>query len=118
MAGLRTEFDFELPKGFIDEHGDLHRVGRMRLATARDEIDPLRDPRVKSNDAYLPMIILSRVVLSIGPFDDITPKTVEDMFVADVAYLQELYSQINFGDVEADAFPLAQAATKEAGIAA
>lgn len=99
---LQTEFDFTLPKGFIDKSGMVHTQGVMRLATARDEIEPLRDPRVRSNDAYLPLIILSRVVVRIGPVDDLNPNDVEGMFAADLAYLQDLYERINFGDAEAE----------------
>jgi hypothetical protein len=95
---LQTEFPFTLPKGFVDEHGTLHRTGTMRLACARDEIEPLRDPRVKENDAYATVIVLSRVVTELGTVSRVTPKTVEGLFVSDFSYLQDLYRIINFQD--------------------
>ncbi len=95
---LQTEFSFTLPKGYVDATGTLHRSGLMRLATARDEIEPLRDPRVKENEAYLTVIMLSRVITELGTVDQVTPKVIEGLFAADLAYLQDLYSIINFGD--------------------
>ena len=95
---LQTEYPFTLPKGYIDDHGTLHRKGTMRLATARDEIEPLRDARVKENEAYLTVIVLSRVVTELGTVGQVTPKTIEGLFAADLAYLQDLYRVVNFGD--------------------
>lgn len=95
---LQTEFPFTLPKGYVDESGDLHRSGVMRLATARDEIQPLRDARVKENEAYLTVILLSRVITELGDLDQVTPKVVEGLFAADLAYLQDVYRVVNFGD--------------------
>lgn len=94
---LQTEFDFELPKGYADEMGNLYRKGTMRLATAADEILPLKDPRVMANPAYLSIILLSRVVIRLGDLSDseINPRIIEGLFVSDVAYLQELYNRIN-----------------------
>ena len=92
---LQTEHDFTLPTGFVDNDGNLHREGVMRRATAADEILPLRDPRVQGNPAYLSIILLSRVVTRLGGVDPITPKTIEGLFVADLAFLQELYNRIN-----------------------
>jgi len=92
---FRTEFDFTLPMGYVDEDGTLHRNGTMRLATAADEIHPLRDSRVQQNEAYLIVILLSRVITSLGSIDLITPKVVEGFFSADLAYLQEFYNHIN-----------------------
>lgn len=109
MGALQTEHEFLLPKGLIDEHGDLHREGVMRLATAKDEIEPLRDMRVRSNEAFLPMILLARVIVRIGHLEDITPNMVEDMFAADVAFLQDFYSRINFGDDSEEDVPFALA---------
>ncbi len=100
---LQTEFPFTLPKGFVDQHGTLHREGVMRLATARDEIEPLRDARVKENDAYLAVIVLSRVVTELGSLGQVTPKTIEGLFVSDLSYLQDFYRQINFDDRSAGA---------------
>ena len=94
-ASLRTEFAFTLPVGYLDDSGTLHREGRMRLATARDEILPLRDPRVQDNEAYLTVILLGRVITSLGTLSAINPGVVEGMFAADLAFLQDLYRQVN-----------------------
>jgi hypothetical protein len=95
---LQTEYEFILPKGCPDKTGALHRPGRMRLATAADEILPLRDPRVQSNPSYLTIILLSRVVVKLGTLDDVDTSTIESLFVEDLAYLQELYRRINGGE--------------------
>ena len=97
MAGLQTEFDFILPKGFVDTGGTLHRKGTMRLATAMDEISPLRDPRVRNNQAYLSIILLSKVITKLGTLtgSDINTGVMERLFSADLAYLQGLYNRIN-----------------------
>jgi hypothetical protein len=92
---LQTEFEFTLPMGYIDPEGNTHKEGIMRLATAFDEIAPLKDPRVRSNQAYLLLILLSRVVTKLGTLDQINPKTMEGLFAADLAYLQDLYCHIN-----------------------
>ncbi len=92
---LQTEFEFTLPRGYVDGEGNLHRRGVMRLATAADEIIPLRDPRVKGNQAYLVIILLSRVVTKLGDLQDINTRTVEGLFSADLAYLQDFYRRIN-----------------------
>jgi len=92
---FQTEFDFTLPCGYLDEHGTLHRDGIMRRATAADEILPLRDPRVADNQAYLVVILLSRVVTRLGSLTAINPKVVEGMFATDMAFLQDLYRRIN-----------------------
>lgn len=97
---LRTEYEFTLPKGYVDEDGTLHRKGTMRLATARDEIEPLRDPRVAANEAYLTVLVLARVVTELGTLDQVTPRTIEGLFAADLAYLQDFYGIVNFGDAE------------------
>jgi hypothetical protein len=93
--GLRTEFAFVLPRGYMDESGAVHREGSMRLATARDEISPQRDPRVRENEAYLTVILLSRVVTRLGSVGQITPTTIEGLFASDLAFLQDLYRRIN-----------------------
>ncbi len=96
MSGaLQTEFPFTLPQGFADEDGTLQREGTMRLATAADEILPLKDPRVKANPSYLTVLLLSRVVVSLGTLEEVTPHTVENLFVSDIAYLQALYERVN-----------------------
>jgi len=92
---LQTEFAFELPKGYVDEAGATHRRGIMRLATARDEIMPLRDPRVRDNEAYLTVLLLSRVVTELGTLPTVTPGVVEGLFASDLAFLQDLYARVN-----------------------
>ena len=93
--GLQTEFAFVLPRGYVDEDGRVHREGVMRLATARDEIAPQRDPRVRENEAYLTVILLSRVITRLGALESIDPSTVEGLFASDLAFLQDLYRRIN-----------------------
>jgi hypothetical protein len=92
---IQTEYDFTLPIGYPDESGTLHRDGTMRLATAADEILPLKDPRVQANEAYLIVILLSRVVVRLGGVIQITPKVIENLYAADLGYLQDLYNRIN-----------------------
>jgi hypothetical protein len=92
---MQTEFDFTLPRGISDGNGGVERDGVMRLATARDEIEPLRDPAVRSNEAYLTVLLLSRVVTRIGSVTEITPKVIEDLFAADFDHLQQLYERLN-----------------------
>jgi hypothetical protein len=92
---LQTEVEFTLPQGYPDDDGSLQKEGVMRLATAADEIKPLRDPRVKSNPSYLSVILLSRVITRLGTFDDVTPHVIENLFVSDLAYLQDLYERVN-----------------------
>src|SRR5688572_10400871 len=101
---LQTEFEFLLPKGYVDEEGNLHRQGVMRLATAADEILPMKDHRVQANPAYLTVILLSRVVSSLGDVRSITPKVVEGLFSSDLAYLHDLYRRLNengYGEIKA-----------------
>ncbi|MEC4803417.1 MAG: hypothetical protein SAJ72_04075 [Jaaginema sp. PMC 1080.18] len=92
---IQTEFEFTLPKGYLDEDGNVHRTGIMRLSRAIDEIIPMRDPRVKSNSAYATVIILSRVITKLGALDDVNPAIIENIFAADLSYLQTFYRQIN-----------------------
>jgi hypothetical protein len=94
-AGLRTEFPFVLPRGYLDDAGVLHREGYMRLATARDEIAPLRDPRVRDNESYLTVLLLSEVVTRLGTVPQVTPRVIEGMFASDLAFLQDLYRRVN-----------------------
>ncbi len=97
--GLRTEFSFTLPKGYVDRDGALHRHGTMRLSTARDEIEPLRDQRISSaEDPYLTIIVLARVITELGSLSTIDTSVVEGLFAADLAFLQDVYGIINFGD--------------------
>ena len=95
---LQTEYPFNLPNGFVEQDGNVHRNGIMRLATAADEILPQKDPRVQSNPAYLTVILLSRVVTKLGSLPDINSRVIEGLFVQDLAYLQELYRRINGGE--------------------
>lgn len=92
---FQTEFEFTLPKGYLDTEGNLHRKGVMRLATAMDEIAPMRDPRVKVNPAYATIIILARVITRLGALAEVTPAIVEDFFAQDLNYLQTFYRHIN-----------------------
>ncbi|MET0716468.1 MAG: hypothetical protein ABWX92_08905 [Mycetocola sp.] len=101
---VQIEHEFLLPFGLLGEDGSLHREGTMRLATAADEILPLQDPRVQRNAAYLTVILLSRVVTRLEGIEPISPKTIESLFAADLAYLQDLYNRIN--DVDDAASPV------------
>lgn len=92
---FQTEFSFELPRGYVDEHGNLHKKGKMRLATAADEILPMRDQRVQQNPGYLTVIMLSRVLSKLGDLKSIDTKVIEQLFTTDLAFLQTFYQQIN-----------------------
>lgn len=92
---VQTEFEFTLPRGYVDAEGKAHKKGVMRLATAMDEIAPLRDPRVKANEAYLTIILLSRVITKLGDLPSVTTRTIENLFAADLTYLQDFYRRIN-----------------------
>ncbi|MFI2608371.1 hypothetical protein [Kitasatospora sp. NPDC018619] len=90
-----TEFEFELPLGYVDDEGTVHRHGAMRLATARDELMPQIDLRVKENPAYLSVVLLSHVITRLGDITDVHAGVVERMYATDVAFLQDLYQRIN-----------------------
>jgi len=92
---FKTQFPFRLPRGYVDEHGEVHSDGVMRVATARDEILPLQDYRVQSNRAYLVIVLLSRVIVKIGEDPHISVDMIENLFSTDLAYLQEFYRKIN-----------------------
>jgi hypothetical protein len=92
---MRTEFPFLLPRGYVDRGGTVHRDGVMRLATARDELVPLRDDQVRENPAYLSVVLLSRVVTRLGTIEDVHTGIVENLFASDLAFLQDLYRRIN-----------------------
>jgi hypothetical protein len=92
---FQTEFEFSLPCGYLDEDGSLHRDGVMRRATAADEILPLRDPRVVKNPAYLIIILLSRVIVRLGSVPQLNPKIIENLYATDLAFLQNLYNEVN-----------------------
>jgi len=102
---FRTEHPFTLPLGYVDEDGTLHREGVMRLATAADEIHPLRDPRVQQNEAYLIVILLSRVVTSLGSVPAVNPKVIEGLYAADLAFLQDFYNAVNQPGASASTMP-------------
>ena len=106
---FRTEIDFDLPKGYLDEAGVLHRHGVMRLATAADEILPLRDPRVQGNEAYLTVIVLARVIVRLGSLPGLHTGIIEGLYASDLAYLQRLYEKFNAAD---DQEPTAAAAPR------
>ena len=96
--GFQTEIEFELPKGYVDETGTLHRRGTMRLATAADEILPLRDPRVQQNEAYLAVIVFARVITRLGSLPDVHTGVIEGLYASDLGYLQRLYERFNGAD--------------------
>jgi hypothetical protein len=100
MSMFQTEFEFTLPLGYPDGEGTLHREGTMRRATAADEILPLRDPRVEQNQAYLVVILLSRVVTRLGGLTQVTPKVIESLYASDLSYLQDLYNRVNLAEPE------------------
>lgn len=118
---FQTEVEFTLPKGFIDEFGTVHRNGVMRLATAADEILPLRDPRVQQNEAYLAVIVLARVVTRLGDLQVVDTRVIEGLFASDMVYLQRLYEDLNRGEGEGAATPLVHDANglpRDAGLLA
>lgn len=96
---METEFEFELPRGYVDANGDIHRRGTMRLATAADEILPLRDQRVQQNSGYLTIILLSRVITRLGTLTTINTRVIENLFTMDLSYLQDLYQRINMAEL-------------------
>jgi hypothetical protein len=101
MSGLKTSYEFTLPRGYVDGSGRLHRTGTMRLATARDELEPLRDPMVAGpDDPRLTILVLTRVVERLGDLELVTSHDIEGLFAVDLAYLQDFYGVINFGSQE------------------
>ncbi len=92
---LQTVYPFRLPKGYIDREGNLHREGQMRLATAGDELSSLRDPRVKADESMMNVMLLSKVVTSLGTLTEITPEVIEGLFISDLEFLQNMYETIN-----------------------
>jgi len=95
---LQTVYPFRLPRGYVDGEGTLHREGRMRLATAGDELGALRDPRAKADESYVNVLILSRVVTALGTLSEVTPEIIEGLFISDMEYLQDMYDTINRAD--------------------
>ena len=109
---FQTEVEFTLPKGYLNGDGVLHREGVMRLATAADEILPLRDARVQQNEAYLAVIVLARVITRLGSLADIHPGVIENLYASDLAYLQQLYEKFNSSEAsEPELVPERQVAT-------
>jgi hypothetical protein len=117
VTSLRTSYEFTLPRGYVDESGRVHRTGTMRLATARDELEPLRDPRIEGpDDPRLTVLVLSRVITGLGDLEMVTMHEVEGLFAIDLAYLQDFYGVINFGNQEEfQALVQAQASTRLVG---
>ncbi len=97
-GNMETVYDFTLPRGYLDSAGELHRKGKMRLATAGDEISATRDPRVLSNPSYLTIVILSKVITELEGITMVSATTIEKLFTADLAFLQDMYQRIN--DIE------------------
>lgn len=118
MNSLRTSYDFTLPRGYVDGQGRLHKTGRMRLATARDELEPLRDPTVQGpDDPRLTILVLTRVVEELGTLDLVTSHDIEGLFAVDLAFLQDFYGVINFGSQEEyEALVDAQASSSLLGV--
>lgn len=96
---MQTEFEFELPMGYLDPNGTIHKNGVMRLATAADEILPLRDPKVQQNSGYLTIVLLSRVITKLGTLSVINTRVIENLFTMDLAYLQDMYQRINMSEM-------------------
>lgn len=113
---FQTEIEFTLPKGYLDGDGVLHRDGVMRLATAADEILPLKDPRVQQNPAYLTVIVLSRVIVRLGSLADVNTKIVEGLFASDLSYLQGLYEQVNGDEAPEAGSGLFERTAREFGV--
>jgi hypothetical protein len=113
---FQTEIDFTLPKGYLDADGQLHRDGVMRLATAADEILPLKDPRVQANPAYFTIIVLARVIVRLGALPDVNTRVIEGLFASDLNHLQTLYERINGGDAPADDLAAFERAGREFGV--
>ena len=120
MTSLRTSYEFTLPRGYVDNQGRVHRKGRMRLATARDELEPLRDPTVQGpDDPRLTILVLTRVVEELGDLDLVSSHEIEGLFAVDLAFLQDFYGVINFGSQEEyDALVSAQASSSLLGVEA
>jgi hypothetical protein len=118
VNGLQTSYEFTLPRGYVDDSGQVHRTGSMRLATARDELEPLRDPRVEGpDDPRLTILVLTRVVESLGTVDQVNSFVIEGLFAVDLAFLQDFYGVINFGSQEEyDALVNAQASSALLGV--
>jgi hypothetical protein len=95
---IQTEFEFTLPRGYVDESGQVHQQGRMRLATAVDEIEAYEHPGVQQKESYLPVLLLGRVVTRLGTLAEVTPRVIAGLFASDLAYLQDMYLRLNSSD--------------------
>jgi hypothetical protein len=120
VTALRTSYEFTLPRGYVDGQGRVHKTGRMRLATARDELEPLRDPTVQGpDDPRLTILVLTRVVEELGTLELVTSHDIEGLFAVDLAFLQDFYGVINFGTQEEyDALVNAQSSSSLLGVGA
>ena len=118
MTSLRTSYEFTLPRGYVDGQGRVHKTGTMRLATARDELEPLRDPTVQGpDDPRLTILVLTRVVDELGTLEQVNSHVIEGLFAVDLAFLQDFYGVINFGSQEEyDALVSAQASSSLLGV--
>lgn len=98
-SSMQTEFEFTLPRGFVDSEGQVHRNGRMRLATAVDEIEAIEHPQVQEKESYLPVLLLARVVTQLGNIAPVGPQIIAQLYASDFTYLQDLYLRLNSTDV-------------------
>ena len=89
------EYEFYLPIGYEDDRGVFHRRGKMRLATALDEIEINNSPQSKLKTRYRDCLLFSRVLESLGTLTEITPEVIENLYEADFIYLQMLYNKLN-----------------------
>jgi hypothetical protein len=96
---FKTEYEFVLPRGYVDGDGNLHKEGVMRLANAKDEIIPLNDMRVQRNRAYLIIVLLSRVITRLGSNTEVNTGMIENLFAGDLRFLEEMYNRINEDEV-------------------
>jgi hypothetical protein len=95
MTTMQTTFEFVLPRGYVDADGVVHREGTMRLATARDELLPLLDPKVKEHEAFMTLLLLGRVVTRLGTLPRVDDQVIGGLWATDLAFLQDLYRRIN-----------------------
>lgn len=96
---ISHEVEFVLPIGFEDQKGMLRRTGKMRLATAGDELAIQDHDQNRFNQRYRDLLLLSQVIVRLGEYDQVTPEILEDLYEADFLYLQLLYKDLN-GEIE------------------
>jgi len=89
------QFEFMLPRGLLDDSGNLHRQGKMRLATAKDELLAEKDYRGRDSSTYQTLLMLSQVITQLGELPEVMPEQLENLFTKDLAYLREFYNRIN-----------------------